>query len=184
MNETINETLSASEFREKYGEEAQQNLEGLEPAHKTCDHGLAIDPGRQTGLAWTDGDRVVTGTSDWWEVWDALATLNPSVALDGSAARLTEAPSCCVILEAPYKSRQSMGAGSAVAYNSGQVAREAELMAEWLRGVEYRLIEHDPSQQGQKWDSSFAHDVAGAWEGPDNSDVRDAVRLLFIYHFL
>jgi hypothetical protein len=184
MPDTANETLTASEFRKKYGEETQQELGGLEPPHKACDVALAIDPGKDTGLAWTDGDRIVTGTSDWWQVWNALASMVPSAALGGPAPGLTDATDCCVILEAPYKSRQSMGREAAIAYNSGQVAREAELMAEWLREVDYRLIEHDPSQQGSKWDSDFTEQVAGAWEGPDNEHARDAVRLLVLYRFL
>ena len=184
--ETANETMSAEEYRQKYGDQAQPQLDGLgDPADK-YDIALAIDPGRSTGLAWTDEDRVVTGTSDWWSVWDALASLYTGAAFEASVPGVLESSDLCVILEAPYKSRQSMGAEPAVAYNSGQVAREAELLAEWLRRYEirYGLIEHDPARQDQKWDSSFARKIVGDWEGPDNEHCRDAIRLLFFYNFL
>jgi hypothetical protein len=187
MNDTANETMSAEEYRQKYGDQAQ--LEGMRPGD-TCDVALAIDPGRESGLAWTDGDRVVTGTASFWDLWSALSALHPGAALEptggASVPAVWEASDCCVLLEAPYKSRQSMGAQPAVAYNSGQVAREAELLAEWLRsdGIGYGLIEHDPSQQGPKWDSSFARKIVGGWEGPDNEHCRDAIRLLFFYDFL
>ena len=152
---TANETLSLDEYRQKYGDQAQPQLEGMRPGD-TCDVALAIDPGRESGLAWTDGDRVVTGTASFWGLWSALSALHPGAALEptggASVPAVWEASDCCVLLEAPYKSRQSMGAQPAVAYNSGQVAREAELLAEWLRsdGIGYGLIEHDPSQQGPK----------------------------------
>jgi len=183
--ETANETMSAEEYRQKYGDQAQPQLKGMRPGD-TCDVALAIDPGRTSGLAWTDGDRVVTGTASFWDIWDALSELDLGRALGASVPAVWKASGHCVLLEAPYKSRQSMGAQPAVAYNSGQVAREAELLAEWLRsdGTVYRLIEHDPSQQGAKWDSSFARKTVGDWEGPDNEHCRDAIRLLFFYEFL
>jgi hypothetical protein len=182
--DTANETLSAKEYRRKYGEESQPELDGLAPPPDTCEQALAIDPGKTSGLAWTDGERIVTAKSDFWETWNALASMAPGVALSQPTAGLTDASALCVILEAPYKSRQSMGAGPAVAYNSGGVAREAELMAEWLRETEYTLLEHDPSQQGSKWDAAAAEQIVGDWEGPNNEHVRDAVRLLFFYDFL
>jgi len=183
--ETANETMSAEEYRQKYGDQAQPQLDGMRPGD-ACDVALAIDPGRESGLAWTDGDRVVTGTASFWEIWDALSELHLGRALGASVPAVWETSDHCVLLEAPYKSRQSMGAQPAVAYNSGQVAREAELLAEWLRGndILYKLIEHDPSQQGPKWDSSFARKIVGDWEGPDNEHCRDAIRLLFFYEFL
>jgi hypothetical protein len=184
--EMANETMSAEEYRQKYDGEAQPQLDGLGSPANEHDFALAIDPGRSTGLAWTDGDRVVTGVSDWWDVWDALASLYTGAAFEASVPGVRNSSDLCVILEAPYKSRQSMGSEPAIAYNSGQVAREAELLAEWLRRyeIEYGLIEHDPAPQGPKWDSSFARKIFGDWEGPDNADVRDAIRLLFFYNFL
>ena len=184
MTDTANETLTAEEYRQKYGDQAQPQLKEMQPGN-ACDVALAIDPGRESGLAWTDGDRVVTGTASFWAIWSALAELIPGAPLEGATPGV-RAGDCCVILEAPYKSRQSMGSRPAIAYNSGQVAREAELLAEWLRGDEigYRLIEHDPAQQGAKWDSSLARKIVGDWEGPDNEHCRDAIRLLFFYNFL
>jgi hypothetical protein len=180
---TANETLSLEEFNLKYGDQAQPQLEEMRPGD-TCDVALAIDPGRTSGLAWTDGDRVVTGTASFWDIWDALSELDLGRALGASVPAVWEASDCCVLLEAPYKSRQSMGAQPAVAYNSGQVAREAELLKETGKKIGYDVIEHDPARQDQKWDSSFARKIVGDWEGPDNEHVRDALRLLFFYNFL
>jgi hypothetical protein len=176
MPDADNETLTAEQFRHKYGNESQQELDGLEPPHRKFDTALAIDPGTDTGLAWPNGERIKTLTTDFWGVYHQL---------DSTYDKYTGPDETCLLLEAPYKSRPGMSADqSATAYRSGQVAREAELLLVAAERLGYTVIEHDPSQQGRKWDSQFAESLVGAWEGPDNEHVRDALRLLFIYQFL
>ena len=160
--------MTAAEYRAKHGKE--QSLPGMGAPSQDYDQALAIDPGTDTGLAWTDGEVVKTVSSDFWETYTFLCNHDPQ----------TE----CILLEAPYKSRQSMGRKPAIAYNSGGVAREAELLRDAAEDLGYTVIEHDPSQQGQKWDRELAKQVVGGWEGPNNEHCRDAIRLLFFYNFL
>lgn len=176
MSDTANETLTTEEFRQKYGGDSQLSLDGLGAPADEYDQALAIDPGSDTGLAWTDGETVKTVTTDFWGVYDQLS---------GTPPRMGDPEITCVILEAPYKSRPGMWADeTAIAYRSGQVAREAELMQEAADEWGYTVIEHDPSQQGRKWDDDFARKIVGDWEGPSNEHCRDAIRLLFFYDFL
>ena len=170
MTDTANETLSAAEYREKHGRGTQPTLDGMGAPADEYDQALAIDPGADTGVAWTNGDAVETRTTDFWTLIRRFGPANPA--------------STVVILEAPYLSRQSMGRKPAIAYNSGAVAREAELLRDRIEWKGYPLIEHDPSQQGSKWDRDLAKQVVGGWEGPDNEHCRDALRLLFFYNFL
>ena len=154
----------------------QLDIDDLRGPSADYDRAVAIDPGTDTGLAYTDGDQVVTETSDFWGAIDDL--MRPAGVL-GTIPH----DQIVVILEAPYKSRQSMGRKPAIAYNSGGVAREAELMAERL-SEKFEVVEHDPSRQGKKWDSQAAHHFIDQWDGPDNEHVRDALRLLFFYNFI
>jgi hypothetical protein len=185
MTDSANETMSAEEYRQKYGDQAQPQLDGFDNPADEHDFALAIDPGRDTGLAWTDGEHIRTKNADFTLVLGLLLrSMDQQVGGPSSGWDETLPSNTCLILEAPYKSRQSMGAQSAVAYNSGQVAREAELLKETCKKIGYDVIEHDPARQGPKWDSSFARKIVGDWEGPDNEHCRDAIRLLFFYEFL
>jgi hypothetical protein len=156
----------------------QLDMDALKGPAERYEQAVAIDPGTQAGLAYTDGDRIVTETSTFWQAIDDL--MRPAGVL-GTIPH----DNIVVLLEAPYKSavgKQSHNQ-TAIAYNSGKVAREAELMAERLAN-RFEVVEHDPSQQGGKWDASTAESMVGAWDGPNNEHVRDALRLLFWYHFV
>jgi len=180
MPDPENETLTAEQFRQKYGDESQPDLDGLGAPADEFSEAVAIDPGKDTGLAWTDGDRIRTVTTDFW----TLATRHWHSAYPFSKSDV-HPDTCCILLEAPYKSRPGMNAeNGAIAYRSGQVAREAELLRDRLREFDYTVIEHDPSQQGRKWDDDFARSVIGDWDGPNNEHCRDALRLLFFYDFV
>jgi len=183
MTDTANESMTAEEFRRRH--KPQQSLDGLEPPHKRYEEALAIDPGTDTGIAWTGGDCVQTATTSFWPLTTRhLAHLFDDAGMPTlSSAEAVE--NCCILLEAPYESRPGMAADeSAIAYRSGQVAREAELIRDRFEHFGHEVIEHDPSQQGQKWDSGFARKIVGNWKGPDNEHCRDAIRLLFFYNFL
>jgi hypothetical protein len=180
MPDSANETLTADEYRRMYGEGAKPSQDGAEGALRRFECALGVDPGTDTGLAWTDGEQLITNTSGFWAVEMLLRHGSGS-----GGTRYVDNDDTCIILEAPYKSRPGMSAGrAAIAYRSGQVAREAELLCRVAEQRGYCVIEHDPSQQSQKWDSGFTHQVVGDWEGPDQSDVRDAIRLLFFYDFI
>jgi hypothetical protein len=180
MPDTQNENLTAAEFRKKYGDEPQPDLDGLGAPADEFSEAVAIDPGSETGLAWTDGDRIRTVTTDFW----TLATRHWHSAYPFSKSDV-DSDTCCVLLEAPYMSRPGMSADEgAIAYRSGQVAREAELLRDRLDAFGYTVIEHDPSQQGKKWTRRWADAIVGDWDGPNNEHCRDALRLLFFYDFL
>jgi hypothetical protein len=180
---TANETLSLEEFNRKYGDKAQPQLEDLGAPADEFEQAVAIDPGKTAGLAWTNGHRVITNSvSDFWAI--TTGTWMEIFAVPGPSDLFAGPEDLAIVLEAPYKSRPGMAADvSAQAYNSGRVAREAELLRDHFE-KRYTVIEHDPAEQGSKWDSSFARKIVGDWEGPDTSDTRDSIRLLFFYNFI
>jgi hypothetical protein len=182
MPDRAKERLSAEEFRQRYLGSPERDRTQM-PHSQEHSTALAVDPGRDTGVAWTNaGGRIVTGTCGWWDLQHTLARPDLSNVLKEPVPS-SDPDACCVVLEAPYKSRQSIGRKAPIAYDSGRVAREAELLAEWVRQSEYGFIEHDPSRQGEKWDSDRTRRIVGDWTGPDNQHVRDAIRLLFYYSF-
>ena len=183
MANLANETLTSQEFNELYrGEQTEASFQKTGPGDYPC--ALAIDPGTETGVAWSDGDRIVTGTSDFWEASSALRNGRPHEALAVKVPAPDHSSEMVVILEAVYESRQSMGAGPAIAYNSGQVAREADLLSRLIGKLGHDLIEHDPAGQPGKWNREVAERRVGDWVGPNNQHVRDAVRLLYWYEML
>lgn len=143
------------------------------------DQAVAIDPGATSGMAFTDGDYIVTETATFWELVDDL--------MDKSGVLGTiPASEVAILLEAPYKSAVGKAGHNetAIAYSSGQVAREAELLKERL-SERYDVFEHDPAGQSASWSSTACERVIGdTWKGPDNEHVRDALRLLVFYNFL
>ena len=162
MTDTANDSMSAAEYRAETS---------VDPT--AYDAAVAIDPGKNTGVAWTDCDGLHTATTDFWDLLDEME----------SPERWP--PDVAVILEAPYLSRPGMSANNtALAYRSGQVAREAQLVRDRLESLGYDIVEHDPSQQGSKWDSDMMRQIVGDWDGPDNEHTRDALRLLLFYSFI
>lgn len=163
---------------QKGGQSSEEPMDALEQPHKQFSEAVAIDPGRTSGLSWTDGDDVRTWTSEFWSI------VGPTF-FSGLPPGVAHTDNTCVILEAPYLSRPGMHANiPAKAYNSGGVAREAKLIHERLEMAGYHVIEHDPAGQGPKWESREIRPIIGDWEGPDNDDTRDALRLLFFYNFI
>ena len=143
------------------------------------DQAVAIDPGATSGMAYTDGDYIVTETATFWELVDDL--------MDKSGVLGTiPASEVAILLEAPYKSAVGKAGHNetAIAYSSGQVAREAELLKGRL-SERFDVFEHDPAGQSASWSSTACERVIGdTWKGPDNEHVRDALRLLVFYNFL
>jgi hypothetical protein len=157
----------------------QQDLGLDEPPADRYDQAVAIDPGATAGLAYTDGDHIVTETSEFWVIIEDLT--RPAGVL-GTIPH----EQIVILLEAPYKSAvgKSGHNETAIAYSSGRVAREAELLAERL-SRKFEVVEHDPAGQGASWDSTTTERMLGqTWDGPDNEHVRDALRLLVFYNFL
>jgi hypothetical protein len=169
-----NDRFSAEEWREQTG-----------PSKSDYDKkpiALGIDPGSKTGVAWRGPNgQIATMKTNFWELWEMLRSGH---APRGIQEETIDRSKCCVILEALYLSRQSMGAQPKIAYNSGQAARESELMGQWIKKSSYGLIEHDPASYDAKWDPKIAEAVTGGWVGPNNEHTRDALRLLFAYDYI
>lgn len=167
-------------LQQERGQAPEQKMLNVDrPPADRYDQAVAIDPGATAGLAYTDGHSIVTETSDFWAIIDDLT--RPAGVL-GTIPH----DNIVVLLEAPYKSAVGKAGHNetAIAYSSGRVAREAELLAERLSD-KFEVIEHDPAGQGASWDSATTERMLGqAWDGPDNEHVRDALRLLLFYNFL
>lgn len=149
--------------------------EEVMPAHKRLEEAIAIDPGKTAGVAWTNSDQIEAWNSDFWAIHDTL---------QGHADRIDLHEEMVVLLEAPYLSRPGMRTGNtAQAYNSGGVARSAELLKNRLETIGYEVVEHDPSAQGPKWDAKTLGKMI-TWDGPNNEHIRDALRLLILYNFI
>jgi len=173
--------MTAEQFQkmqEERRESGQLEPEALKSPTDKHDRALAIDPGKDTGVAYYSGQtdtsvNVRAWTSTFWNVLEALPDTGPEDLF--------------VILEAPYLSAAGSRANlkTAIAYSSGRVAREAELMMKALAERDYHFDEFDPAKySGGKWDSKFTRQVVGEWEGQDNEHTRDALRLLSYYNFI
>jgi len=167
MTDTANETRTAAEFR------AQQAAQGRRVASPPA---VAVDPGKTTGVAvaFADGE-IKTYTTDFWELMRCTSPANHPA--------ISEMQEPTWIVEAPFLSRFGVHGtdNRRTVYNSGGVAREAELMVERLDTLGYDVVEHDPQDQEQKWDVQTLRGIVGDWQGPDQEDVRDALRLLVWY---
>lgn len=143
---------------------------------------VAIDPGVMSGLAWTGGSRIYAWRSRFWQIAGDTPFLDRPDRLWG----LLDPSETAIILEAPFLSRPGMAANNtAKAYNSGRVAREAELLDARLTGCGYDVSRFDPAKyKTGKWDQRTTEHMAGEWAGPNNDDVRDAIRLLVFYDFI
>lgn len=168
------------QLQQERGEAPEQlDLGDLAPPADRYDQAVAIDPGKETGLAYTDGDHIITETSDFW------ATIGDLTDPAGVLGTIPHG-NIVILLEAPYKSAVGKAGHdeTAIAYSSGRVAREAELLAERL-SEKFEVVEHDPAGQGASWDRSTTEQILGqVWDGPNNEHVRDALRLLVFYNFL
>lgn len=176
--------MSEEEYQRFQGERAkdearQLTAEELKGPAQKYEQAVAIDPGKSAGVACVKADgQVHAWSSTFWDLAGPFDERPPECYLD--AART------CVILEAPYLSRPGMQAGTcAQAYNSGRVARGAELLEQHLSRLGYHVEEYDPARyQTSKWDRQLAEHMIGDWSGANNDDTRDALRLLFFYNFI
>lgn len=166
MTDTANDKLTAEEFRQEHGPGGP----GVDPSQ--YDSAVAIDPGTTTGVAAYDYEKanLKTHTLDFWEVMRRAEVWKP----------LRE---FVCIVEAPHLTKWGKTQSPPIAYSSGKVAREAELLVEGLELKGLDVIEHDPAGGGSKWDSKRTHQIVGQWEGPDNEHTRDALQLLVEYGF-
>lgn len=165
-------------------DEVRQAIEGdAQIAGESYDSAVAVDPGTTTGVAvcFVDGE-LKTRTTDFWGLYERIR--------DHSSPVVAQMKNVVYIVEAPYMTKWGKAQdNSAMAYNSGGVAREAELLVEGIERSGHEVIEHDPHSSGNsawsggKWDSETAHRIVGEWEGPDNEHTRDAIRLLVSYGF-
>lgn len=162
MTDTANESMSAAEFRQQQADQGQR---------VAADSAVAVDPGKTIGVAVKHRDGLlVTHTTDFWEI--------NRVTIDERWMELTP-----WIIECPQATRFGVHGPDTrrQVYNSGGVAREASLLVEGLERRGYTVVEHDPYDQGQKWDAQTLRGIVGGWDGPDNEHVRDALRLLVWY---
>jgi hypothetical protein len=178
MPDSANETLTADEFREKYGGPSvdQATVELGDNYRKV----VAVDPGASTGVAVKWGGQVNTYTLDFWQVYRRAVEASPS---DESL----------YVVEAPYKTgvthqrliddQQRLLPQLKVAQNAGGVQREAELLVAGLRRLAYDVVEHEPSTS-KKWDHEALEGLIGEWNGPSNEHTRDALMMLVAYGFL
>ena len=178
MTDSANETLTADEFREKYGgPSADQATVELGDNYRKV---VAVDPGSTTGLAVIWSGNVQTHTLDFWQVfdWEEIGD-----DLDDTL----------YIVEAPYKTgvthqrliagQKRLSAQLKIAQNAGGVQREAELLVEGLRRLGYDVVEHEPSTS-KKWDHESLEGLIGEWNGPSNEHTRDALMMLVAHGIL
>ena len=163
--------MTAAEFREEHGEEIGQI---------DADSAVAVDPGKTTGVAVLHKDGTLhTFTTDFWGIYHEADQAKRSAWSDGDYKWIVESPHLTEWgVHGPDNNR--------TIYNSGGVAREAELLVKGLRRRGFEVIEHDPHHSGGqwgsgKWNSKTAHQIVGEWGGPDNEHTRDALKMLFIY---
>lgn len=184
MSNRVNETMTAAEYRRRT--QGQQDL-GLGEEKDAPDEVVAIDPGKESGLAWTDGERVATGTASFWPICDQKTPWAELLPIRRTAWTLAvRRQRMRIILEAPYRSAVGKRSHNqtAIAYSSGRVAREAELLRDRLTEQGYDVVEMDPSRLDGKWSSKTAGRIVGEWTGHDNEHTRDALRLLVSHGYI
>lgn len=174
--------------REVRGESAdaddRTNDNSTRCAPEDCSVGLGVIPGQEMGLAWTDGEQVVTGVSSFWNLWSALASLNPSAALSRDVGGLLDKGSCCVVVQVLSSSLQDSAEArreSEVAYKRGKRRREGELLTRWLRDAGYLAIEHETTGGASSVQSEQDWTENGEWRGPNTDETQSAVALLRQY---
>lgn len=151
---------------------------------ENCSVGLGITPGEEMGIAWTDGDRVVTGVSSFWDLWSALASLNPSAALSSDVEELRDEGSCCVVVRLVSSPRQHSGEACKeleIAYSLGKRRREGEMLARWLKDAGYLTIEDETTAEPPCLGRDQDKDENGEWQGPHTAEIQSAVNLLRKY---
>lgn len=170
------------EVREKSAGPTERTIEaGTETrAPEDCRVGLGVYPGKKMGVAWSNRERVVTGVTSFWELWRALASLNPSTAVNDDVNGLADASSCCVVVSViqwtvegnlqKYKKPKA-------AYELGKQSRDGELLLRWLNDIGYVAREYEVTPIGPN---------AGVeeWKGPDTPETRSAVELLAEYELV
>jgi len=176
---------SADEVQSESGDpDDRTNDNSTRCAPEDCSVGLGVIPGQEMGLAWTDGEQVVTGVSSFWNLWSALASLNPSAALSRDVGRLEDEGSCCVVVQVLSHSLQDSAKARRepeVAYKRGKHRREGELLTRWLKDAGYLTIEHETTDGAPSVQSEQRATENGEWRGPNTSETQSAVALLRQY---
>lgn len=127
---------------------------------------VGIDPGTQTGFAWwneTSGE-FVCRTTDFWGVIDTMTH-------DVFFSR----PVTIVHIEVPSSKTLFAGRNKRLgaAGDVGAVVRESQLLAEGIRRLGYKVIEHTPAEKGKKLDAETFRRLTG-YSGRTNQHERDA----------
>lgn len=184
MSDHANDQLTAAEYRELTGQQGPQDEAG-NPETAPKESALAIDPGTETGAAWTNGKHLRLATVDFWALLEELEhgadTDWPINVTPARTAIILEAPHLRPVTHARNLKGQNWRAAAKIAQNAGGVQREAELLAEGIERLGYQLTQTAPIQE-KKWPAGYAERVAKGlgleWEGPNNEHTRDAFRLL------
>ncbi|MCS3659860.1 hypothetical protein [Salinibacter ruber] len=176
---------SADEVQSESGDpDDRANDNSRDCAPEDCSIGLGVIPGQEMGLAWTDGEQVVTGVSSFWDLWSGLASLNPSAALSRDVGGLEDEGSCCVVVQVLSRSLQHSAEARTepkVAYKRGKRRREGELLARWLKDAGYLTIEHETTAGAPSVQSEQEAAENGEWRGPNTAETQSAVALLRQY---
>jgi len=161
-----------------------ENDNSTQCAPEHCSVGVGVIPGQEMGLAWTNGEGVVTGVSSFWDLWSALASLNPSAALSRDVGGLQDEGSCCVVVRvvsSPLQHSAEACTEPEVAYKRGKRRREGELLARWLKDAGYLTIEHETTDGTPYVRSEQDAAENGEWRGPNTAETQSAVELLREY---
>lgn len=172
---------SAGQTQRKKGTGTETN------APEDCRVGIGVRPGREMGVAWSNRERVVTGVTSFWELWTALASLNPSTAVNGDTRGLRDASSCCVVVgvvDCPAEGNLEKYGEPKAAYELGARSRDGELLRRWLEDTGYLAIEHETTPIHPDMRAAQDRMGIGEWEGPDTPQTRSALELLAEYELV